>query len=203
MNSAQKAVLGPQLREALNRLGSKLAANESIESELKIVLCGLNQLPAHAMVRAVREINITARLYHLSEQPRHALFGRLSWPTEMDDLKRYPGIEYLFIFHGDGYVREAALKQIESGLPSPFLFAAIAWRLNDWAPPVRIAAAECAKRTFPQTAAEIVAQAAMALLSRESSWRRWTTERALLIEAFSRPDVAAAFTEIIEQKRTG
>src|SRR5208282_3709287 len=69
--------------------------------------------------------------------------------------------------------------------------------------PVRIAAAECARRTFPLTSAAVVAQAAMLLLSRESSWRRWTNERGVLIETFSRSDVAAALAEIIKNKQTG
>ena len=60
-------------------------------------------------------------------------------------MEPFPGLRYLFIFHGDETIREAALGKIVSGLPSPFLFAAIAWRLNDRALPVRRAAAECAR----------------------------------------------------------
>jgi hypothetical protein len=202
--SVQKApVLGLQLREALSRIGSKLVLQQSVEGELGFVLDGLNLLPAQAVVRAEREITCAAKLdYHL-RQPSRGMFRPRPATTDLDQLKTVPGIEYLFIFHRDGYIREAALHRIGSGLPSPFLFAAIAWRLNDWAAPVRSAAVGCAKRTFPRTEAAIIAQAAMALLSRESAWGRWTTERGLLIETFRRPDVAAALADIIEKTQAG
>jgi hypothetical protein len=163
----------------------------------------LNELPASAVVRAEREIADAAHLLHHWRRPKARFISLSAWPSDIEALGRTPGLEYLFVFHKDGTVREAALNRIASGLPSPFLFAAIAWRLNDWAPPVRTAAAECARRAFPLTSAAILAEAAIALLSRESSWRRWTNERAVLIETFGRPDVAAAIAEIIKNKPTG
>jgi len=203
MENASATVLPVQLRDALSRIGSKLEQRQVIEGDLSRALEGLNALPASVVVRAEREISNTAKLYHSWWRPKPWAFGLSASLSDMDHLKCVSGLEYLFIFHGDGHLREAALQRIEGGLPSPFLFAAIAWRLNDWALPVRIAAAECAKRTFHLTSAAVVAQAAMALLARESSWRRWTNERGLLIETFDRPDVAAALTEIIEKKPTG
>jgi hypothetical protein len=204
MGSAQKApVLGLQLREALSRVGSKLALQQSVEGELGFVLDGLNLLPARAIVRAEREITSTAKLDYHWRQPRRGMFRPRPALTHLDQLESVPGIEYLFIFHRDGYIREAALHRIGSALPSPFLFAAIAWRLNDWAAPVRSAAVECAKRAFPETEAAIIAQAAMTLLSRESAWGRWTTERGLLMETFCRPDVAAVLAGILDKTQTG
>ena len=123
MGSAQKApVLGLQLREALSRVGSKLALQQSVEGELGRVLEGLNLLPALAVVRAEREITCAAKLDYHWRQPRRGMFRPRPAITDLDQLKTVPGIEYLFIFHRDGYIREAALHR----LPSPFLFAAIA-----------------------------------------------------------------------------
>ena len=145
----------------------------------------------------------STKLYHYWRRPNRRLLGLLTCSTDLDRLERFPGLRYLFIFHGDGIIREAALRQIVSGLPSPFLFAAIAWCLNDWALPVRRAAAECARRTFPLTDAPVIAEAAIALLSRENSWRRWTDERAILIETLGRTDVASSLADIIRRKKTG
>lgn len=203
MERASVTVLPVRLQDALKSVGSKLDQQLSIEGELGRALQWLNELPAGAVVRAEREIANAADLHHYWRQPKPRFFGLASWPGHLEQLQRVQGLEYIFIFHMDGTVREAALNKIESGLPSPFLFAAIAWRLNDWALPVRIAAAECARRAFPLTSAMVVAQAAMHLLSRESSWRRWTNERNLLIETFSRSDVAAALAENIKNKQTG
>ena len=55
---------------------------------------------------------------------------------------------WLFLFHPSGYIREAALDSIVTPPTSAFFFAALAWRLNDWAGPVRKAAERCAVRVM-------------------------------------------------------
>lgn len=191
MPKASTAALPVELYEVLTRIGSKLDQRQSFECELEQALHWLNGLPASVAVRAEREISNAAKLYH----------SRRS--TDLEQLVRLPSVEYLFIFHSDGRIREAALKKITGGLRSPFLFAAIAWRLNDWALPVRIAAVECARRTFPLTAAEVIAQADIVLLPRKNSWTRWTDEEALLAETLGRADVASSSADIIREKQTG
>ena len=86
------------------------------------MLDGLNLLPARAVVRAEREITCAAKLDYHWRQPRRGIFRPRPAITDLDKLKSVPVIEHLFIFHSDGYIREAALHR----LPSPFLFAAIA-----------------------------------------------------------------------------
>jgi len=203
MTTPPNGILPVKLTEALRRIGSKLEEGASLQDELKNALHLLNEQPASAVVRAEREIVHATKLYHHSRRPNRRFLGLLTWSTDLDQLERFPGLRYLFIFHGDGTIREAALGKIVSGLPSPFLFAAIAWRLNDWALPVRRAAAECARRAFPLTDAPVIAEAAIALLSRENSWRRWTDERAILIETLGRTDVASSLADIIRRKQTG
>ena len=189
-------ILSVELIEALRRIGSQLEASTGSPDDLETALHLLNTLPADAVVRAEREIVHCAKLYHYWQRPN-------ARSTVLHQLKRSPGLQYLFVFHGDGTIREAALRKMVSGLPSPFLFAAIAWRLNDWGPPVWRAAAECARRVFPLTAAPVIADAALALLSRENSWRRWTDERAILIETLGRSDVAPSFIDLIRRRQTG
>lgn len=203
MKRPSVAILPDQLTELLACIGSKLEQQQSIQSELGRALHALNDLPASTVVKAERQISDAAKLHHYWRRPKPSVFRLSAWPSGIEQLEREPGLEYLFIFHMDGTLREAALNKIASGLPSPFLFAAIAWRLNDWAAPVRVAAAECAKRVFPLTAADVIARAAIVLWSRENSWRRWTIERAVLIEALSRPDVAEAFADAVMKKQTG
>jgi len=203
MKKPTVAILPDQLVELLGCISSKLERQQGIQNELGRALLWLNDLPASTVARAELEISKAARLYRYRQPPKPRFFWLSARPSGIEQLEREPGLEYLFIFHMDGTLREAALNKIASGLPSPFLFAAIAWRLNDWAAPVRVAAAECAKRVFPLTAADVIARAAIVLWSRENSWRRWTIERAVLIEALSRPDVAEAFADAVMKKQTG
>jgi hypothetical protein len=199
----RKPVLPPELIEALIRVGLTFERQQSVEDELDCALRGLNELLPSAVVRAEREISNAAKLHHYWRRPKPCVSGLSSWPSDIEQLERVPRLEYLFIFHMDGTIREAALNKIAGGLPSPFVFAAIAWRLNDWAAPVRKAAAGCARRTFSLTSARVIAEAAVALLARESTWGRWTNARRLLIETCARPDVAAALADVIEKKQTG
>jgi hypothetical protein len=133
------------------QLGETLKQRKPLQPELGAVLFGFGQLPPDAVVSADSEVSARARLHW---QPRaegsllHRLFPKSS---ELEVLQRTPDLEYLFLFHGDGHLREAALKKMEGGAPNAFCFAAIAWRLNDWVPQVREAARNCALRVFPVT----------------------------------------------------
>lgn len=83
------------------------------------------------------------------------------------------------------------------------MFAAVLWRLNDWAEPVRQAAARCAIRASPITDPTVVARTAAELLVRQASWSRWRDERAILDQVFGRDDVAAQLAELVAFERTG
>jgi hypothetical protein len=192
-----------ELRGALEDIGARLERRQSIASQTSNVLRLLGGLPAVAALRAGHEISSAAKLYHYWRRPGALPAWLFASPSDEDQLRRVPGLEYLFIFHMDGTLREAALNKIAGGIPNPFLFCAIAWRLNDWAPPVRDAAVRCARRSFPLTSASTIAEAAMVLLSRQNSWGRWTAERAVLAEAFRRADVAAALAQAIQDQRAG
>lgn len=198
-----KSVLPESLRAKLVDLGAKLEQQIAIGHEFDGILDEINGLKASVIVRADSEIAYSANLQKWRR--RYPLIVRLFSPrmVDVDQLGRIPNLEYLFLFHRDGYIREAALKRIASAIPSPFLFAAIAWRLNDWVLPVRKAAAECALRCFPMTSPAIVAEAAVALLARENSWGRWSEERSALADAFARPDVAEHLAQLFRASRTG
>jgi hypothetical protein len=116
---------------------------------------------------------------------------------------RVPGLEYLFLFHFDGRLREIALQNIHGGLESPFWFAAVCLRLNDWVEPVRKSALLCAERCFHATSAEVIADGAVSLVLAQSAWGRWHVERKVVDAAFSRSDVVDQIAKIICEKQTG
>ncbi len=129
------------------------------------------------------------------------IFGRSNEPVQ--SLQRTENLEFLYIFHRDGRLREAALRKISGSLPNAFLFAAVAWRLNDWVKEVRDAAEQCALRCFPQTPAKVIAAAAEHLLIRKHSWRRWQGQQGVLDMAFNRPDVVTRIASVLSSRRTG
>lgn len=192
------------LHATLSKIGVLLRDCRTIPAPLAARLEEMNTLSPCMAGRFATEIATIARLYTWRKpQPIVArLLGRAV--TDRQQLVKVAGLNYLFLFHRDGHLREAALEQITGALPSAFVVAAIALRLNDWVGPVRRAAARCVERCFPLTSATILAEAALALMERRHSWRRWNDDqRDLLDRALARVDVCAALAEMLAQRRTG
>lgn len=196
-------VLPPSLRVVLTTVGERLDQQRPVEPELAARLSEIHRLPPATVVKAEREIAETAHLFHWRRTSPLIVRLFAPRPTDHQQLNDTDGLEYLFLFHRDGHIREAALRKIAGPLPSAFAFAAICWRLNDWVKPVRSAAAECAANSFATTPATIVADAALALMTREYSWGRWGDEKAAFEQALKRTDVREALTNAIVRRRIG
>jgi len=199
---ARSPALPLSLAAVLGEIERRLESGDEFGCELDRALQLLATLPPDQIARADWAIAAAAGLYHRQPPPalRRLLPGH---PNDKKRLLKTPGLEFLFLFHRDGRLREAALLKITEGLTSPFLFAAILWRLNDWAAPVRRAAIRCATRSFPLTRPEVVAEAAIKLLGRQLSWGRWNEERDLLDNVLARNDVADHLAQLIMRGATG
>ncbi|MFI0849082.1 hypothetical protein [Mesorhizobium sp. IMUNJ 23232] len=199
----KQGVLPIDVEQALTTIGQRLESGENVEADLPLVVAGIAALPAENVSQASREIALTAKLYRWRQEPTilHGLPRRHL--SDKEQLLRLPNLSFLFLFHSDGRIREAALQRISGGLQSPFLFAAVALRLNDWVEEVRSAAWACAQRCYPLTSPDVIAGAATALLLRQGSWGRWGGEREAIETAFSRPDVAARLADDLVNARTG
>ncbi|MGO4706659.1 hypothetical protein AB4072_12895 [Microvirga sp. 2MCAF38] len=173
------------------------------EKALTAFVLGFHQLPVEVHPQAAMEIREISGLYRLYKAK--STYLSLIWPTrtESDLLRQHSPLKFLYIFHGSGYLREAALEAFDGPLESPFLFACIAYRLNDWVKEIRQAALACAERTFRQTAPDIIAKAAFILLPRVRDWHRWSEEAAILEKTFSRPDVVERLALLIATEVTG
>lgn len=188
---------------SLRAIGSKLEAGEQLGLEVAESARMLDCVDPRDLAQAEREIVEAAALHRWRREP--SLMEKLfaSRVSDADQLRSVERLEFIFLFHRDGRMREAALHKIAESLPSAFIFATVAWRLNDWAEPVRRAAMECAARTFPSTSPRIVADAASVLLTRQATWGRWGHEREVLDAAFERRDVGSYLADIIGTSATG
>jgi hypothetical protein len=202
MSRPSSSVLPDELRDAIADFGEALERGRGDPASLDRVRAGLAALPPAEVTRAGREIANLVRLYH-HPQPKGFRFPFSRHESEVDALRRLPGLEDLFVFHHDGHLREAALDRIHDGLPSALAFTAVASRLNDWVPEVRAAARRCAERVFPKTGADVVTAAAVVLLDRRNTWRRWTHERGPLDEALARADVVERLAMLIHDQTRG
>lgn len=194
--------LPSEVTAALATLAIKLESGKSVASESSRAISLMAELPPGQIARLDGEIAVVAGLCH---RPAKTLWTYLMgrYPTDASQLRRETGLKYLFLHHRDGRLREAALQMISGGLPSPFTFATVVWRLNDWAEPVRHAAERCAERSFPLTDANVVAKAASQLLVRQSSWGRWTSGKEQLDCSLARSDVVECLADLIGRSTTG
>jgi len=204
MTKKSRDRLPEPLSADLHRLGQDLAAGNVSPGRLQSIMIVLGAMAPGAVTWADGSIANAAQLYprHDERVSPHNLFQ----PSHRahDILRREPKFAPLFIFHRDGYVREAALDQWTSPPQSAFFLAALALRLNDWVRPVRIAARRCAGRLLPATDAGVVVGAAPYLLDRSWRWARWDEEGMALVEAmYQRPDVSAPLADWLESAARG
>lgn len=203
LTDRKSSVLPEVLQQLVQELSARLVRNEPIIDETqRFTEMTATMLPA-AIASAASEIPPLGRFYY--RQPIGRRFWRSISPIgiEREALDATPGLSWLYIFHGDGRLREAALHRIGDPPPNAFLFAALAYRLNDWAEPVRIAAEACARRVFPRTPSSIVANAALHLLTQKQNWRRWGAEAAALDIALFRADVVDQLASIFQTEPAG
>lgn len=193
-----REILSPETRALLRSLHQAV----ELETQIEAILQQFKMIPPVSIAAVSLQIRHDGALYATPissfwpspPKPRAAL--RL--------LKQTPNLEFIYIFHSSGYLREASLNKIMGGLQSPFLVAAIMWRMNDWVAPVRAAAFRCAQRVFPLTQPDIIARAGLDLLKRQHGWERWAElERSMIGELYARPDVTAEFARLLIQQTTG
>lgn len=119
-------------------------------------------------------------------------------------LKTLPDAAYLFLFHKNGYLRQAALERVAGPVPTPFLAATLAWRRNDWVRQVRQSAEAAIARCLPMTPAEVLAPFYLETTRVRSTWQRWHDRNVLTLDAHAgRPDVAAQIARELAERLTG
>jgi hypothetical protein len=191
----QRSVLPPTLSAQLSALSTQRFRTLS-DSELQDILAEFSTLPAKLIVDASREMMDIVSPYEpsLLEQLKR---------SEQSLMNKDQDYAWFFLFHRSGYIREAALWHVSAPPKSPFFFAALALRLNDWVAQVRQAAKRCFKRISDEVATNVAADAALYLIERRFVWGRWRDEVSILDLVFARDDVLAALAKRLETRPTG
>ncbi len=110
----------------------------------------------------------------------------------------------VFLFHGDGRVREAALGLMKGPIEIPVVMYGLVARLNDWVPSVRLAAKLAFDRCLPVTSADKLTPAVWQLILNAGRWRRWSDGYSKLLRSVAeRQDLIEALAERVASDRTG
>lgn len=200
MVQRSKHVLSQSTFTKLSQLGIRLRRKQS-DRALRGALAELDGLPPAVIARAAQEIaDAVSYGSWYRRSLMEELFGRWS---ERQLMTRNGIYAWVFLFHHDGHVREAALDKVRAAPASPFFLAALAWRLNDWVEPVRHAARRCIERIAAEIPAAIVADAALYLLNRRFVWGRWHDEAKTLDFIFARDDALAELAKRLQSRPNG
>ena len=187
-----------ELTEQLQNLAGRAWSAIEYRETLGYALGQIGTLSPSLVARADVEIAHAARLYEVRYSWPDTVQSQLYALPEKQKMALTPGLNYLYMFHRSGYVREAALDRIDGPLVSPFWYAAVALRMNDWVAEVRMAAVQCALRTFPRTPPENIAQARASLAPRLDQWRRWGRGARDTVErSFGDPKVQLEFIGLL------
>lgn len=174
--------LTPEVRAQLNDLIARTSKEPSDTAAAELLIEQLSALQPNAIHEVERLAGYRRHVPLFEQQPSWS-YGSI-FRADRADITHAP----ILMFNKNGFVREAALTAINRLPDSAFFVAALAWRLNDWAEPVRLAAEACAGRVFPQLSAQTIADAAPFLLERMPSWGRWATPPEILVRVLQRPD---------------
>ncbi|WP_133303971.1 hypothetical protein [Aurantiacibacter aquimixticola] len=184
------SVLNDELAIALNDYLVARRSGRGLQEALATVVEAMGRQTASSISEAASVIGTAANLW---QWQRKTSWWRRLLPVEQSDrylLANEPDVALLFIFHRNGFIRQAALERIRGPIPNTFLVAALAWRLNDWVPQVRKSALACAARCLPKTDAKPLADFFFETVHPRTTWRRWNARgKAVLEEAITRDDV--------------
>lgn len=208
----QKPALAGSLSALLEALADQLDHQRPSTELVDQAVLLLGATPPSRFVEIDRQVRDLGRLYHYRYMPDDRIGGwlrllsrsnRKTGPSgDLVILSHQPALAPIFLSHGDGRVREAALDRLTE-IKTPYIVCAIALRLNDWAGPVRYAAIECADRLLGATSPTVLAEAAMAILPRRHAWTRGDNALLRLDAAFARPDVVQAIVNHLAASATG
>lgn len=109
-----------------------------------------------------------------------------------DMLAEHPDLAWLLMFHGNGYIRQAAVEALQGPPQSPLEFVALVCRLNDWVGAVRASALERCRALLADADPAVICEAAFWLQPHMMVLNRIEDEaKALVVEVTYRADVLA------------
>jgi len=204
------SILPSECQEIAYEIGKALNSNSLEKHQIDKFRTNFGNLEPSCVSRALIEIRDIAnirRSYRPQEYPTSFL-GRFQniWKklTELKVMNVESEAGWIFIFHGDGYLRQSGLSSLNSPPQSPFEFTSIVYRLNDWVENVRNKAITFATLRFPETKSDIISESAFFLLEQSEYLLRWNDHsRRLLQQQLFRPDVLLNLKDKFLKNRTG
>ncbi len=205
----RQSVFPEDTQVALRKVGTALGSGSSAPADLQVCLQGFELLSPADIVRASAEIRDFGQFYAMPRagwrlQLAHILGGDPGFAGLSALFSRSPALARILVFHGSGHVRQAALEALNEAPVNMFEFAALVYRLNDWVPEVRAAAASTYRRLAADIPAQMIAESSIHLLPRAVLFSRWSLrEKGVYLDSAFRQDVAEAVGRVLMGRPLG
>lgn len=196
--TSRKMTVLPENAQRLARELGESFQKRAVSAELVSTFrTALHNLPAESVPRGASEIRDIAQMNrrYVFREPvglttrllRAHGFKRLNVNTL---LREHPDLGWLLMFHGNGYVRQAAMETLTSSPKCPFEIAAVVYRMNDWVANVRAASNAYAREFLATTRADAMSESAFFLLPHMMHLNRWDDQALSIVhEGIYRADV--------------
>lgn len=185
----KKSVFPENVQELARELGASFQGKRVSAELVSSFRSALQNLPAESVPRGATEIREIAQMYMgygynepvgLGSSFLRALgLRRVNGDTS---LQKHPDLGWLLMFHGSGYVRQAAMEALTTSPSCPFEVAAVVYRLNDWVGNVRTASTEYARKFLLAASAEAISESAFFLLPQVNHLNRWDDQALSVVQ---------------------
>ncbi|MEM0921610.1 MAG: hypothetical protein AAGI13_01090 [Pseudomonadota bacterium] len=208
----KRSVLPENVQKLASELGVLLRKKRRVSKELVSAFrSALQNLPAQCVPRGAFEIRDIAQMNMGYAQRDPLGFGSsflrtLRLRRENGDtlLREHPDLGWLLMFHGSGFVRQAAMEALTSPPSCPFEVAAVVYRLNDWISNVRTASKTYASKFLVTASAEAISESAFFLLPQITQLSRWDNQTLSVVhDSIYRTEVLDEMKEQFLAPRSG
>ncbi|MEM6933787.1 MAG: hypothetical protein AAF526_09395 [Pseudomonadota bacterium] len=176
----KRSVFPEDVQELARELGVSFQRKKVSAELVSAFRSALQNLPAESVPRGASEIREIAQMnmgygYREPIGLGSSFLQALGLNQKNGDtlLREHPDLGWLLMFHGSGYVRQAAMEALTTSPSCPFEVAAVVYRLNDWVSNVRTASTTYAREFLVTVSAEAMSESAFFLLPQMSFLSRW------------------------------
>ncbi|WON75845.1 hypothetical protein [Serratia sp. UGAL515B_01] len=179
---------------AVKQFANSTNSNDSVVIDISMLVAATSKLP-------LTNLEIWERLIRWQLNTALQVPKQSNWKFWDRPKLSFPWVD---LCHGDGFIREKALKNLSEAAPNSFFFALAVRRLNDWVPEIRKAACDALPLIAKTSNPEIIVDVLFITLPYWDSWGRMgDAEKQVLMQIISLEKVATSLKKRLITSTSG
>lgn len=183
-----------EILAAIKQFSNSVNSNGRVLADISMLVAATSKLP-------LTNLDIWERLIRWQLNTALQVSKQSHWKFWDKPKPSFPWID---LCHGDGFIREKALKNLSEAAPNSFFFALAVRRLNDWVPEIRKAACDALPLIAKASNPEIIVDVLFITLPYWDSWGRMgNAEKQVLMQIISLEEVATSLKKRLISATSG